>query len=33
MSKAHPLKTPMMARSLDEEKNPFRPRSEDEKVL
>jgi hypothetical protein len=33
MSKAHPLKTPMVVRSLDEGKDPFRPRSEDEKVL
>ena len=33
MSKAHPLKTPMVVRSLDEDKDPFRPRSEDEKVL
>jgi hypothetical protein len=33
MSKAHPLKTTMVVRSLDEEKDPFRPRSEDEKVL
>jgi len=33
MSKAHPLKTPMVVRSLDEDKDPFRPRSEDKKVL
>ena len=33
MSKAHPLKTPMVVRSLDEDKDPFRPRNEDEKVL
>jgi hypothetical protein len=33
MSKAHPLKTPMVVRSLDEDKDPFRPRSDDEKVL
>jgi hypothetical protein len=33
MSKAHPLKTPMVVRSLDEDKNPFRRRSDDEKVL
>jgi hypothetical protein len=33
MSKAHPLKTPMVVRSLDEDKDPFRPKSDDEKVL
>ena len=33
MSKAHPVKTPMVVRSLDEDKDPFRPRSDDEKPL
>ena len=33
MSKAHPLKTPMVVRSPDEDKDQFRPRNEDEKVL
>jgi hypothetical protein len=33
MSKAHPVKTPMVVRSLEEDKDPFRPRSDDEKPL
>jgi hypothetical protein len=33
MSKAHPLKTPMVVRSLDKDQDPFRPRSENENVL
>ena len=33
MSKAHPVKTLMVVRSLEEDKDPFRPRSDDEKPL
>jgi hypothetical protein len=33
MSKAHPLKTPMVVRSLDKDKDPFRPRSDSEEPL
>nr|AAL67590.1 putative polyprotein [Oryza sativa Japonica Group]AAP55150.1 retrotransposon protein, putative, Ty1-copia subclass [Oryza sativa Japonica Group] len=33
MSKAHPLKTPMVVRSLDKDKDLFRPRSETEEEL
>jgi hypothetical protein len=33
MSKAHPVKTPMVVRSLEEDKDSFRPRSDDEKLL
>jgi len=33
MDKSYPSKTPMVVRSLDMEKNPFRPRDEDEEVL
>jgi len=33
MSKAHPLKTPMVVRSLEKDKDPFRLKSEDEKPL
>ena len=33
MDKAHPLSTPMVGRSLDVKKNPFRPQEEDEETL
>jgi hypothetical protein len=33
MIKAHPLKTPMVVRSLEMETDPFRPKSDDEKSL
>ena len=33
MDKAHPLSTPMIVRSLDIKKDPYRPREENEKVL
>jgi len=33
MDKSYPSKTPMVVRSLDMEKDPFRPRDEDEEVL
>jgi hypothetical protein len=33
MAKAHPLKTPMVMRSLEMETDPFRPKSDDEKLL
>ncbi|CAM8902188.1 unnamed protein product [Rhodiola kirilowii] len=33
MDKAHPLSTPMVVRSLSIEKDPFRPRSNDEEIL
>jgi hypothetical protein len=33
MIKAHPLRTPMVVRSLDENKDPFRPKDEKEQVL
>ena len=33
MDKAHPLTTPMVVRSLDTEKDPFRPKGEKEKLL
>jgi hypothetical protein len=33
MKDAYPLKTPMVVRSLDVEKDPFRPKEEDEKLL
>ncbi|XP_074378316.1 secreted RxLR effector protein 161-like [Apium graveolens] len=33
MDKAHPLTTPMVARSLEVENDPFRPRKEDENAL
>ena len=33
MSKDHPVKTLMVVRSLEEDKDPFRPRSDDEKPL
>jgi hypothetical protein len=33
MDKAYPYKTPMIVRSLDVEKDPFRPREEGEKIL
>ena len=33
MDKAHPLSTPMIIRSLDVKKNPFRPREDNEEVL
>ena len=31
--KAHPVTTPMVVRSLDIDKDPFRPKSENEDVL
>jgi hypothetical protein len=33
MSKCHPLKTPMVVRSLEADKDPFRPKGDDEEVL
>ena len=33
MIKAHPLKTPMVIRSLDKDKDPFRPKDENEEIL
>ena len=33
LSKAHPLKTPMVVGSLEKDKDPFRLKSEDEKPL
>jgi hypothetical protein len=33
MMKAHPVSTPMVVRSLDIDKDPFRPKSENEDVL
>ena len=33
MDKAYPLSTPMVVRSLDPKKDPFRPKEEDEKIL
>lgn len=33
MKDAYPLKTPMVVRSFDVEKDPFRPKEEDEKLL
>jgi hypothetical protein len=33
MDKSYPSKTPMVIRTLDMEKDPFRPRDEDEEVL
>jgi hypothetical protein len=33
MDKSHPLPTPMVVRSLDVEKDPFRPKEEDEELL
>ena len=33
MDKAHPLNTPMVGRSLDVKKDPFRPREGDEEIL
>jgi hypothetical protein len=33
MSKCHPLKTPMVVRSLEANKDPFRPKGDDERVL
>jgi hypothetical protein len=33
MNKSHPLSTPMVVRSLDVKKDPYRPRENNEKVL
>ena len=33
MDKSYPTKTPMVVRSLDVEKDPFRPREEEEEIL
>ena len=33
MDKAHPLSTPMIVRSLDVKKDPFRPREDNEEIL
>jgi hypothetical protein len=33
MDKCHPLKTPMVVRSLEADKDPFKPKEDDEKVL
>ena len=32
MDKVHPVSTPMIGRSLDPKKDPFRPKDEDEEV-
>mgnify|MGYP003555667314 CR=1 FL=1 len=33
MDKSHPLSTPMVVRSLDINKDPFRPQEKDEEIL
>ena len=33
LSKAHPLKTPMVVRSLEKDKDPYRPKNDDEEPL
>ena len=33
MDKSYPTKTPMVVRSLDDEKGPFRPREEGDEIL
>ena len=33
MDKVHPVSTPMIGRSLDQKKDPFRPKDDDEDVL
>ena len=33
MDNAHPLSTPMVVRTLDPKRNPFRPKENDEKIL
>ena len=33
MDKAHPLSTPIVGRSLDVKKDPFRPQEDDEEIL
>jgi hypothetical protein len=33
MENAHPLSTPMVVRSLDVKKDPFRPQEDDEEIL
>src|SRR3954464_15017143 len=33
MNKAYPSKTPMVVRSLDRDKDPFRPKDDDEEIL
>ena len=33
MDKTHPVSTPMIGRSLDIQKDPFRPRDDDEELL
>ena len=33
MDNAHPLNTPMVVRTLDPKKNPFRPLEDSEKIL
>ena len=33
MDKAHPLNSPMIVRSLEVDKDPFRPKEENEKLL
>ena len=33
MDKSHPLSTPMVVRSLDKNRDPFRPQEKDEEVL
>ena len=33
MDEAHPLNTPMVVRSLDVNKDPFRPQQKDEEIL
>ena len=33
MDEAHPLSTPMVVRSLDVNKDPFRPQEKDEEIL
>ena len=33
MDNVHPISTPMVVRSLDLKKDPFRPKEDDEKIL
>ena len=33
MDNVHPISTPMVVRSLDPKKDPFRPKEDDEKIL
>ena len=33
MDKVHPVNTPMIGRTLDPKKDPFRPKDDDEEIL